>query len=71
VRLEHLSEKAATFISRALEASSSIDSRLLLSFKTVRRRSVECPLVCVRALESLYYLSFVDFIVNDSILLYG
>jgi hypothetical protein len=30
VRLELLSEKAATFISRAREASSSIDSHLLL-----------------------------------------
>jgi hypothetical protein len=50
--LELLSEKAATFISRALEASSSINSHLLLLKLTCRRfwcRSVEGTLGCVRS----------------------
>jgi hypothetical protein len=69
VRLELLSEKAATFISRALEASSSIDSRLLLlklasrRFGIARLSVLSC--VCVRALGSLYYPSFMDLIVSD------
>jgi hypothetical protein len=73
VRLELLSEKAATFISRALEASSSIDSRLLLLKLAFRRFRVArlSVLSCVRAPGSLYYPSFVDFIVSDSILLCG
>jgi hypothetical protein len=57
VRLELLSEKAATFISRALEAYSSIDSCLVLlklasSRFGVARLSV---LLCVCAMGSLYY----------------
>jgi hypothetical protein len=73
VRLELLSEKATTFISRALEASSSIDSRLLFLKLASRRFGIAwlSVLSCVCAPGSLYYPSFVDFIVNDSILLCG
>jgi hypothetical protein len=73
VRVEHLSEKAATFISRALEASSSIDSYLLLLKFASRRFGVVwlSVLSCVCASGSLYYPSLMDFIVSDSILLCG
>jgi hypothetical protein len=73
VRLEHLSEKAAKFISRTLEASLFIDSCLLLSKFASRQFSVArlSVLLCVRALGSFYHPSFVDFIVSDSILICG
>jgi hypothetical protein len=73
VRLELLSEKAATFISRALEAFSSIDSRLSLLKLASRRFGVArlTVLSYVHALGSLYYPSFVDFIISDSIILCG
>jgi hypothetical protein len=73
VRLNLLSEKAAKFISRALEASSSFDSCLLLLklasrwFGVARRASSH---VCVPR-EVCITLYFVDFIVSDSILLCG
>jgi hypothetical protein len=68
-----LSVRSYTFISRALEASSFVDSGLLLlklasRWFGVARLSV-LSFVCV--LGSLYYPSFVDFIVSDSILLCG
>jgi hypothetical protein len=73
VRLEHLSEKADKLISRALEPSLSINScLLLLKFASrwfgVARMSV---LSSVCASTSLYYPSFVDFIVSDLILICG
>jgi hypothetical protein len=73
VRLELLSEKAAKFILRALEASSSFNSRLLPLKLACRRFGVArfSVLSCVCAPGSLYYPSFVDFIVSDSILLCG
>jgi hypothetical protein len=66
MRLEHLSEKVATFISRALEASSSIDSRLLL-FKLASRRfgiARLSVLLCACAPRNLCHPSIVDFIVK-------
>jgi hypothetical protein len=70
VRLNHLREKATKFISR--EAFSSFDSRLLLLKLTSRRFGV------ARGASSSVYaswevcitVSFVDFRVSDSILLY-
>jgi hypothetical protein len=73
VRLNLLSERAAKFISRALEASSSFDSRLLLLKLASRQFGVargESSRVCA-AREVCITLSFVDFIVGDSILLCG
>jgi hypothetical protein len=68
-----LSEKADKFISRALEASSSIDLHLLLLKLASRRFGIALlsVLSCVCAPGSLNYPSFVDFIVSDSILLCG
>jgi hypothetical protein len=73
VRLEHLSEKEAKFISRELEASSSIDLCLLLLKLASRQLGIAqlSILSCVCAPTNLYYPSFVDFIVSDSILLCG
>jgi hypothetical protein len=73
VRLEHLSEKAAMFIERALEASLTIDLHLLLLKLASRRFGVArlSVLSCVCILGSLYHPSFMDFIVSDSILLCG
>jgi hypothetical protein len=73
VRLEVLSEKAAKFILRALEASSSINSHLLLLKLASRWFGVAwlSVLSCVCTPGSLYYPSFVDLIVSDSILLCG
>jgi hypothetical protein len=73
MRLDHLSEKAATFISRALEVSPSVDSRLLLLKLASRRFGFAwlSVLLCVCAPESLYYPSSLDLIVSDSILLCG
>jgi hypothetical protein len=73
VRLNNLSERAAEFISRALEASSSFDSHLLLlklasiRFGVARGASSR---VCAPR-EDCITLFFVDFIVSDSILFCG
>jgi hypothetical protein len=70
VRLNHLSVRAAKFISKVLEASSSIDSCLLLlklasrPFGVARGASSR---VCA-SWKVCITLSFVDFIVNNSIL---
>jgi hypothetical protein len=71
VRLNDLSERAAKFISRELEASSSFDSCFLL-LKLASRwfdvaREVSSRVCAPR--EVCITLSFVDFIVSDSILL--
>jgi hypothetical protein len=72
VRLEHLSEKIAKFILRALEAFLSIDSRLLLLKLASRQLGIPrlSVLSCVR-LGKLVLPIFVNFKVSDSILLYG
>jgi hypothetical protein len=70
VRLNLSSERAAKFISRELEASSSFDSRLLLLKLASRLSDVACGAssrVCASR-EVCITLSFVDFIVSDSIL---
>jgi hypothetical protein len=73
VRLNLLSERAAKFISRALESSSSFDSRLLLLKLASKRfgvaRGASSHVCALR--KFCITLSFVDFIVSDSILLYG
>jgi hypothetical protein len=73
VRLNHLSERVAKFISRALEAFSSFDSRLLLLKLASGRFGVARGVssrVCASR-EVCITLSFVDSIVSDLILFYG
>jgi hypothetical protein len=73
MRLNLLSERAAKFISRALEASSSFDSRLLLLKLPSRRFGVArgaSSHVCAPR-EVCITLSFLDFIVSDSIIYCG